>query len=389
MSILDALPLATAVGLAVAAIALGTAGRAGATRALAAMLAVNALLVARGLAWGHLPWVETVPAGVVARALFLLSPALLALSIVRAKTGGPLQRSDLRVAIPAIVVLLGLGAAAARAGSVGRGAEITYLIGLDAVAVASGWVAAQALGGLPDRAQRAGAVVLTVFAAHWVCSQASWVLWLVDGPGAAAFEAASLALLLLVGVGAAAWGLRRLPSVLLAAPIPLVAIEVNAPNATSDAPSVDPDQAAADAALAERVRGLLDGERVWLDPELTVETLADRLREAPRDVSRVLNGPIGDGFHQVIGQRRVAEAQRLLRESPEAPILRLLYDAGFNSKSAFHRAFRRHVGLTPSAYRRALADGTLDAATHVGDGAAGDGQDVSLPVAGRPAGHGP
>ncbi len=181
-------------------------------------------------------------------------------------------------------------------------------------------------------------------------------------------------------MGAAAWGLRRLPAVLLAAPVPLAPVPLTVEPQTRTAPPpppLDPVLAEADARLADRVLDLLDGERVWLDPDLTVETLADRLREPTRDVSRVLNGPVGGGFHQAVGRRRVAEAQRQLRDDPDATVLGVAFEVGFNSKSAFHRAFRRHAGMTPTAYRRALAEAG-------GDGQQG-GQGVPVPVPGRSA----
>lgn len=374
MTAFDALYLVTAVGLAAGAVALGTAGRAGASRALAAVLAVNALLVARHVLAGSLGWVGSTAETVVAVSLFAAVPPLVALAAVRARSGGPMQAGDVLALGPFITAVVSLGVAALVVGGWPGGfVEGLTIDTLNIVALASVVVAVWAGRGLPTRAKRAGAVVLVVFVAHWACSQAAWVLGLMGSPRAGAAEAASVLLLLAFGVGAAAWGLRRLPAALLAAPTPMVA-EVDPPRL---GPEADPEQAAADAALADRLRELLDGDRVWTDPELTVEVLADRLREPTRDVSRVL-GQIGGGFHHAVGARRVAEAQRLLADEPEATVLEVLFKAGFNSKSAFHRAFRRHTGMTPTAYRRAVADGAS------GDGTGAGTADVSVPVPGRP-----
>ncbi|WP_412068687.1 helix-turn-helix domain-containing protein [Rubrivirga sp. IMCC43871] len=374
MTALDALYLVTAVGLATGAVALATAGRAGASRALAAVLAINAALVARGVLAGAVGWVGSTAATVVAVSLFAAVPPLVALAAVRARSGGPLRAGDVLALGPFVTALVSLGVAAiVMRGWPGGLVEGLTIDALNVVAIASVAMAVGAGRGLPTRARRAGAVVLAVFVAHWACSQTAWVLGLAGSPRAAAFEAASVLLLLAFGIGAAAWGLRRLPAALLAAPTPLVP-EVGPPEI---APDLDPERAAADAALADRLRQLLDGDRVWTDPELTVETLADRLREPTRDVSRVL-GQIGGGFHHTVGARRVAQARRLLADEPGATVLEILFRAGFNSKSAFHRAFRRHTGMTPTAYRRALADGAS------GDGTADGASDVSLPVPGRP-----
>ena len=375
MSALSVLYLTATLGLASGAVALGTAGRAGASRALAGALGVGAVLVARGSVRGVVPWLGATAPTVVAVALFALLPALVALAAVRARSGGPLRPRDALALAPFALALAALGLAAALAGGwPGATAEAVYLVALNAVAAVSLGVAVRAGGALPHRARRAGAVVLAVFGGHWACSQAGWVLGLLGAPGAVAFEAASVLLLIAFGAAAAAWGLRRLPAVLLAAPEPVA--EPPSVPVSAEAPA-DPEREAADAALAARLRALLDGERVWTDSELTVEALADRLREPTRDVSRVL-GQVGGGFHHAVGARRVAEARRLLADEPDSTVLEILYRAGFNSKSAFHRAFKRHAGMTPTAYRRALAEGPS------GDGMVDSaGPDVPIPVPGR------
>jgi AraC family transcriptional regulator len=51
-------------------------------------------------------------------------------------------------------------------------------------------------------------------------------------------------------------------------------------------------------------------------------------------------------------QRRMAAAARRLRAGP-APVIQLAADLGYESPSAFARAFRRHNGAAPAAFRSA------------------------------------
>ena len=371
MTALSALCLVAAAGLAVGAVALGTAGRAGASQALAAVLGVNAALLVRAGLAGTAGWTGATGVSVVASSMFALTPPLVALAAVRARSGGPVRAGDALSLGPFAVALTALVTGAIVTGGWPGGViELMYLDALNLTFVASVGVAVWAGRALPRAARWAGAAVLAVFAAHWACSQTAWLLGLMGSPRAATAEAASVVLLLAFGIGAAGWGLRRLPGALLAAQppdrrLPPESAEAGGPGGAAPASAREaPGVTAEDAALATRVLALLDGERVWTDPELTVETLAARLHQPARDVSRVLNGPVGGGFHGAVGARRVAEARRLLAAEPDTTVLEVIYRAGFNSKSSFHRAFKRHAGMTPTAYRRARAD-----AVSSGDGA--------------------
>lgn len=57
---------------------------------------------------------------------------------------------------------------------------------------------------------------------------------------------------------------------------------------------------------------------------------------------------------QYVLARRVAHAQTLLA-TREGSIADVAYAAGFSSQSHLNAMFKRHVGMTPGAYRRALA----------------------------------
>lgn len=58
-------------------------------------------------------------------------------------------------------------------------------------------------------------------------------------------------------------------------------------------------------------------------------------------------------FRAVTEEARMDLAAELLAE-PRLPLARIAFRLGFSQTSAFHRAFRRHAGTTPGAFRRAL-----------------------------------
>lgn len=318
---------------------------------LGILLLVNALLVVGGSgvvgAWlspQRSPYAFTLFIG-----SFLLSPLLLRLALDRFTGPQPLCAQDLRALWPAPVLVGALSIAyVAWPGSMYAGA-------------AGWWVALGALHGfalivfagmaarLPKASTRQR-VLFGVFALHWSFSAASGVVAVAGWSGGAMLEGASVGTLLIFGLAAAALGVHTaaesLPSFV-------------------EPPTV-PD---ADRTLSRRLRALLEEERLYLDSDLTLETLATRAGADERDVSRVLGSVLGGGYHDVIGRFRVRHAQRLLLEKPEATILEVLYAAGFNSKSAFHRAFREHMGATPSAYRRDAAASARSNEETRGDGA--------------------
>jgi AraC-like DNA-binding protein len=111
--------------------------------------------------------------------------------------------------------------------------------------------------------------------------------------------------------------------------------------------------ARSDDALVRRFELLLDEERVFLDPGLSLSDAAVRLGVAPQRLSAALNVK-GAGFYERIARARIAEAQRLLRDPAEArtSIEAVALLSGFKSRSSFYEAFAKETGLTPAAYRK-------------------------------------
>ena len=108
---------------------------------------------------------------------------------------------------------------------------------------------------------------------------------------------------------------------------------------------------------ADYVRKLerfMETERPYLDPLISLGDLASRISVPAHYLSQVLNSHFGMSFFDFINSYRIRESQRLLADtnSGKRTILDILYEAGFNSKSVFNTAFKKHTGMTPSEFKK-------------------------------------
>jgi AraC family transcriptional regulator, transcriptional activator of pobA len=81
-----------------------------------------------------------------------------------------------------------------------------------------------------------------------------------------------------------------------------------------------------------------------------VRHYADALRVPPAALSRALAQVTGQGTKELVTDRIMTEAARLLRYS-DLTVGEVAYRVGFADQMYFSRAFRRHSGASPSAYR--------------------------------------
>lgn len=94
--------------------------------------------------------------------------------------------------------------------------------------------------------------------------------------------------------------------------------------------------------------------KIYQDPELRLDGLADSMGMSPRSVSSLLNVYYQKNFYDFINYYRVLDAKKQL-SSPEfngKTIQRVFEDAGFNSKTTFNTLFKKLTGDTPSEFRK-------------------------------------
>lgn len=106
----------------------------------------------------------------------------------------------------------------------------------------------------------------------------------------------------------------------------------------------------------ENLLELMQVEKPYLNNELTLRDLADKLSMSTHNLSEILNTRIKQNFYDFINGYRVEEVKRRLAkgESEKFSLIAIAFDSGFNSKTAFNTIFKRITGLTPSQYRKQL-----------------------------------
>lgn len=98
----------------------------------------------------------------------------------------------------------------------------------------------------------------------------------------------------------------------------------------------------------------LEIEKIFTDPELSLDSLAGQLQVAPHRLSMLINARFGKSFSELISAYRVDEFLRRLNDPKytHLTLFGLALEVGFNSKSAFNAAFKKVTGKTPSEFRR-------------------------------------
>ncbi len=109
--------------------------------------------------------------------------------------------------------------------------------------------------------------------------------------------------------------------------------------------------------IGERLAIRMEIERAYLDNDITLADLAQRLGTSPQLLSQYLNDVLGVTFFDYVNGLRVAEVQRNMRADGAGTLVALALAAGFNSKSTFNAAFKKVTGLSPSAWRKLDAGG--------------------------------
>jgi AraC-like DNA-binding protein len=105
--------------------------------------------------------------------------------------------------------------------------------------------------------------------------------------------------------------------------------------------------------IEEGIRQIMVKEKLFLDSELTIETLSAKLKTSRHHLSQVLNERLNKTYADFVADLRLEEAKSRLSNpaNNRFTIAAIALDSGFNSVSSFNELFKKRYQTTPSKFR--------------------------------------
>ena len=109
--------------------------------------------------------------------------------------------------------------------------------------------------------------------------------------------------------------------------------------------------------MASEVDTAIRKEKTYMEPDITLDTLAESLAMMPRDLSMLINRHFGVNFYEFVNRYRIEEAKLMLvaPETKDTTITDIYLAVGFNSKSVFYTFFKKFEGVTPTQFRQSVS----------------------------------
>jgi len=106
----------------------------------------------------------------------------------------------------------------------------------------------------------------------------------------------------------------------------------------------------------EKLNCLFEDNKLFMNAELKLATLAEELKLPEHQVSKLINEKTGKSFNDLVNQYRVREFIARISDPQyqSYSVFAIALDVGFNTKSSFNSAFKKFTGKTPSEFRKII-----------------------------------
>lgn len=104
----------------------------------------------------------------------------------------------------------------------------------------------------------------------------------------------------------------------------------------------------------DQLLSYMEEEEPYLNPKLSLRSLAQEMQIHPNQLSYVLNTSSKKNFNSFVNDYRIDYFKKIAVDSSKSHIsfLGLAYESGFNSKTVFNTYFKKREGITPGAYMK-------------------------------------
>jgi len=110
------------------------------------------------------------------------------------------------------------------------------------------------------------------------------------------------------------------------------------------------------ALILAKIKREMEGNKYFTNNLASLSGLSKQITESSHHVSQVINEKLNKNFFELLAVYRVEYAKKLIKEDQEIKLTveELAEMVGYNSKSCFNLAFKKHTLITPSEYRKSL-----------------------------------
>lgn len=111
-------------------------------------------------------------------------------------------------------------------------------------------------------------------------------------------------------------------------------------------------------ALKSRLLNTMENEKAYLNEGLTLGDLSGLVNLSDKKLSELLNRHFQTTFYDFVNSYRLEAVKSKMadRNFEHLTLLGIAFDSGFQSKTSFNRIFKQKMGMSPSAYKKKLAE---------------------------------
>ncbi|SHG70181.1 helix-turn-helix domain-containing protein [Flavobacterium defluvii] len=103
--------------------------------------------------------------------------------------------------------------------------------------------------------------------------------------------------------------------------------------------------------VAQKLEKIMTEKALYKNPNLSLRDLSEEINIPSYQLSQFLNNNLKKNFTTFVNEFRINNACEIITSNDKLTLESVGYDVGFNSKSTFFAAFKKHTGTTPLNYQ--------------------------------------